>query len=260
MRLKFARLFIIMSAMLLVFPFLFFLFLSLAQNWRYPNLLPGSFSPASWKLIFTAQSDLLKAFVNSLLIGLAVGFASTVSGFICSRGIAYHKHKMLLLYLSYGTYILSPVIYAAILYYFFIALNLTATLTGVIAGQFITIFPFAVIFFSSFWNEKLKSYGQLVSTLGGSKFQQYKMVMIPLSKQVLLVCFFQTLLISWFEYGLTSLIGVGKVSTLTLRVFEYVQEANPYYAALSSFLLTMPPVILLWINKRYLFSNDTLLN
>lgn len=256
MRVKFVKLLIIVPAILLAFPFLTFLFLSLAQGWRYPNLLPESFSLSSWKLILSAQSDLLKAFTNSLLIGLTVGFATTVSGFICSKHIAYVKYKKLLLFLSYGTYVLSPVIYATILYYFFIFFNLTATLTGVIIGQLITIFPFAVIFFSSFWNERLRAYGQLVSALGGSNFQQYNLVIIPLSKPVLLVCFFQTFLISWFEFGLTSLIGVGKVPTLTLRVFEYVQEGNPYYAALSSLSLTMPPVILLWINKRYLFSSE----
>jgi putative spermidine/putrescine transport system permease protein len=53
------------------------------------------------------------------------------------------------------------------------------------------------------------------------------------------------------------LIGVGKVQTLTVRVFEYVNEANSYLAALSGVLLFVPPLLLLYVNKRFVF-NQTL--
>ncbi|MEO1805346.1 MAG: ABC transporter permease, partial [Bacteroidota bacterium] len=59
--------------------------------------------------------------------------------------------------------------------------------------------------------------------------------------------------ISWFEYGLTTLIGVGKIQTLTLKVYQYVNEANIYFAALASCLLFLPPLILIWVNKRFVF-------
>ena len=94
---------------------------------------------------------------------------------------------------------------------------------------------------------------QLVATLGGNTWQTYTRVLLPMAKGALLVCFFQTFLISWFEYGLTRLIGVGKVQTLTLKVFQYVNEANIFYAALASILLAMPPILLLWINKKFVF-------
>ncbi len=94
---------------------------------------------------------------------------------------------------------------------------------------------------------------QLVQTLGGNRWQSYRRVLLPMAQGLLLVCFFQTFLISWFEYGLTTLIGVGKVQTLTLKVFQYINEANFYNAALSSSLLVLPPIILLYFNKKYLF-------
>ena len=49
------------------------------------------------------------------------------------------------------------------------------------------------------------------------------------------------------------LIGGGAVKTLPLKVYDFVFEANPAYAALASCLLVVPPVVLLWINKRFLF-------
>jgi putative spermidine/putrescine transport system permease protein len=76
---------------------------------------------------------------------------------------------------------------------------------------------------------------------------------LPLSKNAITLCFFQVFLVSWFEYGLTNLIGSGKVRTLTVSVFNFVTEANIFYAALSCCLLILPPMLLLYINKRFIF-------
>jgi putative spermidine/putrescine transport system permease protein len=57
-------------------------------------------------------------------------------------------------------------------------------------------------------------------------------------------------LISWFEFGFTNFIGVGKVQTLTIKVYQFVLEANPYLAALASCLLLFPPILLLWRKKK----------
>lgn len=70
------------------------------------------------------------------------------------------------------------------------------------------------------------------------------------------MCFFQAFLISWFEYGLTTLIGIGKVQTLTVKVFQYIGEANIFHAALASLLLALPPAGLLWVNKQVLFKTS----
>jgi putative spermidine/putrescine transport system permease protein len=155
--------------------------------------------------------------------------------------------------LSYFPFVLSPVIYAAVLYNYFIRLGLSGNILGVILGQLLIAYPYAVILFNGFWNNRMQDIEKLVQTLGGNRWQTYKRVLLPMAQGFLLVCFFQTFLISWFEYGLTTIIGVGKVQTLTLKVFQYINAANFYNAALCSSLLVIPPIILLYINKRYLF-------
>ena len=90
----------------------------------------------------------------------------------------------------------------------------------------------------------------LVRTLGGTTWQLYRRVLLPLSRAPMAICFFQTFLISWFQYGLTLLVGTGKIQTLPIRVYAYVNEADPGYAAVASALLMLPPVLLLWSNRR----------
>ena len=49
------------------------------------------------------------------------------------------------------------------------------------------------------------------------------------------------------------IIGTGKVKTLTLSVFKFINEANVFYAAFASVLLVIPPMLLVYLNKKMLF-------
>ncbi|WP_341224966.1 ABC transporter permease [uncultured Arcticibacterium sp.] len=243
------------AGVLIIFPFLYLVMLSFASEWQYPNILPGYFGLNNWKTILGSEIGLLTSFFESVLISLSVAFVSTLSGFWGSRAVYNHPNNKLLTLLTYFPYILAPVVFAACFSYFFIKMGLFGNAFGVVAAQFLITYPFALIFFSSFWNKKIRSYEELVTTLGGNSFQTYVMVLLPLAKGLLLICFFQTFLISWFEYGLTSVIGLGKVQTLTIKVFMYIKEANYYYGALSCCLLIFPPVLLLYFNKKYVFKS-----
>lgn len=63
-------------------------------------------------------------------------------------------------------------------------------------------------------------------------------------------CFFQIFVFSWFDFGLTQVIGQGRVSTLSLTVWQYLAEADPYIAAAGSCLLLLPPALLMLINEK----------
>ncbi len=241
--------------LLVIFPFAYMVLLSLASGWRFPDVIPSYIGLKNWETILGSETGLLTSFVTSLIISLSVGIVSTISGFLISRTVFYHPQRQILNLLTYFPYILAPVVFAACLSFFFLKLGLFGNVTGVIVAQFLIAFPYALIFFSSFWNKKIKSYEDLVATLGGNRKQTFLKVLLPLAKSMLLICFFQTFLISWFEYGLTSIIGIGKVQTLTIKVFLFIKEANYYYGALSCCLLIFPPVVLLYFNKRYVFKN-----
>lgn len=246
--------FVTILIVLVLFPFIYLLLLSMSSGWAFPQIIPSNFGFDNWKAITQSEVGLFTALMNSILIALTVASIATFGGFILSRIVAYHKQKNSLILISYFPYILSPVVFGACLSFFFMKVNLFGNMGGVIIAQLIISLPYALIFFGSFWNEKNRNIENLVATLGGNKIVSFVKVILPLAKGLLLVCFFQTFLISWFEYGLTAIIGLGKVQTLTIKVFLYIKEANFFYGALSSCLLIMPPVILLYLNKRFVFN------
>ena len=232
-------------------PLLILILLSFSLNWSYPGILPKTFTLVHWdEFLFRSNGFAISA-LNSFGIALFVASLATCLGFISSRWIAYHKRKNLLLTLTYFPFALSPVIFSLCLKYYFLSAGLAGNIEGVILAQLIITFPYSTIFFISFWNNTIKNYQSLAFTLGSKEIYTYRKLILPLAKSFLLTCFFQCFIISWFEYGLTTVIGYGKVQTLTIKVFQFIGEANIYYAALCSCLLILPPVILLWLNKKF---------
>jgi len=240
-------------AALCLFPFLYLLILSLVQEWSFPDVLPEVLSLDLWARVLGGPTALGGSFLLSLAISVGVATASTGAGYVTGKYIAYHPRRQVLLFLAYVPFIMSPVILGTCLMYLYIKADLTGSVLGVMLAQTMFAYGFSIVFFSAFWNTELRALEDLVYTLGGSPYQAYRRVLLPMSKGMLLICFFQTFLISWFQYGLTILIGAGKVQTLPVKVYEYIGEANIYYAALASCLLVLPPALLLWANKRFVF-------
>ncbi len=236
-----------------VFPLLFMAMLALAVSWRFPGIMPSALSFDTIISIFSKGNNLIIGLTNSLIIATSVSILAVPAAFAISRQISRQQNKHMLLLCAYLPFTLSPVVYAACLNYYFVLGGLNGTLIGVILAQLIIVFPFNIILFMSHWNKQLESYSDLVATLGGNKQQTYFKVIIPLSGKILMIAFFQSFLISWFEFGLTKFIGIGQVQTLTIRVYQYIGEANVQLSALSSLILILPPLFLLWINKRIIY-------
>jgi putative spermidine/putrescine transport system permease protein len=234
-------------------PFAYFLVASLALNYRFPLLLPDGWTGAYWQQIFQNNNSIGSSVLTSFGISTITATLATSVGFMVSKTIAYHPKRRIFQILAYLPYAFSPVVYAYCLNFFFNKANLTGNTEGVILAQFVITFPFAVILFLNHWTTELQNMAQLTYTLGGSIWQAYKRVLLPMSKPILMLCFFQTFLISWFEYGLTSVIGLGKVPTLTIKVYQFIGESNVYFAALASCVLVFPPLVLLWINRKFVF-------
>jgi putative spermidine/putrescine transport system permease protein len=233
-----------------LFPFALLLMLSAGWSWPYPHILPLRWTVGPWRSVFQGGDSIGSTFALSCLLSAAVALIATAGSFLAARFIAYHRHRRALLILAYVPYVISPVVLSVCLLYLYIRIGIDGTAGGVILAQTILALSFGTIFFVDFWNDEKRALEQLVATLGGTTSQLYAQVLLPLSRGPLLLCFFECFLISWFQYGMTLLIGEGRVQTLSLRVFAYVSEANPAYAGLASCLLVFPPVLLLWVNKR----------
>lgn len=239
----------------LLLPIVLLLMLAFAADWRFPQVLPSAYTFDHVQLAFSSGSGILNPLLLSVGIGILVSVSCVALALFVSRMIAIHPKRNLLLFIAYLPFVLSPVIYAACINYYFVLFGWSGTFLGICIAQSILIFPYNVILFQSHWNKAMEAYGQLSATLGAGKWQTWFFVWLPMSKQIILIALFQSFIVSWFEFGLTNFIGAGKIQTLTIRVYQYIGEANIYLAAFSSLILIVPPLVLLWINKKFVLRN-----
>ncbi len=238
---------------LCIVPALLLFSLSFFQSWKFPNVLPETYSTANWQSLFSSYNNLGTALLYSVAVASVVALLATFMGFFTSMVVAYHKQRKALLFLAYLPFALAPVIFAVCIKFYFLKLGLTGTLAGVILAQLIIAFPYATIAFTGFWNRRIQDYQSQAISLGASPGYAFRHLLLPMAKTMITVILFQCFLISWFEYGLTLVIGVGKVNTLPLKVFQYLSDANMFQAALAASLLVLPPILLLWVNRKFLY-------
>ena len=238
-----------------VLPFVYLAVLSLARRWTFPHLRPEAFDTGAWTRLGTGAEGIGGSLLLSLALSTTVAALSTAAGFVTGRTVGYDRRKDRWLLLAYAPFVLSPAVLGVCLLYVFLRLGLAGGFVGVAAGQFVFAYAFDVVLFSGFWNDEVRALELLVYTLGGSVAQAYWRALLPVSRGVLLVGFFQSFLLSWFDYGLTLILGSGRVQTLTVRVFEYIGAGNFPLAAVSACLLVFPPLALLTLNRRFVFAN-----
>lgn len=228
-------------------PFGWFLTASFAEQWRYPALVPVAWTLQHWEVL--RQSDWMERAVRTFFLALPVAAGATAAGFWSAHALRRLPQGEKWLLWAYLPYSFSPVVYAHVLKFLFNSMELSGHLAGVMLAQFILCYPFAVLFFFNWFDHQVSDMEALSRTLGASPQVVWLRVLLPLARSALITCFFQMFLISWFDYGLCSVIGLGQVRTLTTAVYQYIAEANAGLAAVSACLLCLPPWILLLFNQ-----------
>ena len=69
------------------------------------------------------------------------------------------NNRKYLLLLAYLPFVLSPVILAVCLKFYFNKMNISGTFLGVVLAQMIIAFPYCIIFFIGFWNQRIRLNG-----------------------------------------------------------------------------------------------------
>lgn len=236
-------------AILFGLPFGLLGLLAVGENWRFPAALPPGYSFDALRSLVAADNDLLAGLARSLLLAGTVAVVATGSGFGLARAVAHSRWAAQWEAASYLPYALPPVLLAVLIQPFIIRLHLSGSPGGVLLGLLLMAVPFATLLLRSFWSRQATEYEQLARTLGCTPGQALRRVLLPLAAPLLRTTFFQTFLLAWFDFGLTNVLSVGKVRTLTVQVFTYVGEANGPLAAVASLLLVLPPALLLLANK-----------
>ena len=221
-------------------PYVLLLLLSLGSGWTYPNLLPDRLDMGPWRELVSSKNQLWRSIVTTASISFCVATFSTLLGMWIGKQVQVRRGVwMFVAYLPFTT---SPVVIGLCLLDLFIRLGLASSIVGVFLIQSIFATAFAIILFSEFWSPEVERLEQVVETLGGSRWQVWRHAVWPRTWKLTLICWLQTFLFSWLDYGLVSTIGGGVVPSLTMQVIGYVREASVNQAAQAAVVLIVPPI------------------
>lgn len=223
-------------------PYGLLVLLSLGSGWSFPHLLPDRLDGAPWRHFIADRNAMLHAVAMSAVMSLAVATLSTIGGILVGRALRRVRSD-LWRFLACLPFVVSPVVVGVCLYDLLIRMRLAGTVGGVILLQTVFALGFASMLFSEMWTPRTDRFEQLVRTLGGNTAAVWRHAILPQISGLIAICFVQTALYSWLDYGLVSVIGGGHVSTVTTKLFGYLREASVNQAAQAGLVLLAPTLL-----------------
>jgi putative spermidine/putrescine transport system permease protein len=223
---------------------------SISPQWNFPSLVPSEMNASAWAQV--ASGKLGEATLNSFIIAVGVTAISILVGFPSGRIFA--KHQTLSLQ-ALQTLVLFPTLLPTVMLaigaqFLFAKLNLSGTMLGVLLSHLIVTLPYSTLISMGIFSNFNFNYELQARTLGASAVQALWFVTgRALAAGALSVALF-SFLISWSQFALTIQIGAGRVQTLPMLVFAYINGGNMQFAAASTAMLILPTLLILIVSHR----------
>ncbi|MCZ8516963.1 ABC transporter permease subunit [Paenibacillus filicis] len=234
---------------LIILPFIPLLLSSVSAGWRWPEVLPHSYSLRSWEYVFSPNSGTLEAIWTSVYIAMFVTVINIVIAVPAADALARREFK--------GKRIVEGVLYAPMivpafvpvmgLYMTFIKLGLTESVYGVILSHLSPTLPYMIraliVSFGTLgfqWEEQ----GRM---LGAKRFARFRHIVLPHILPGIAAGASLSILVSLSQYLITFLVGGGQVMTLPLLLFPFISGGDPAVGSAYTLLFAGVSVILLWV-------------
>ena len=142
---------------------------------------------------------------------------------------------------------------------FFIKLNLHNTYLGVILAHTLLALPYVIFIGMSAFESIPVDLEQQATVMGASRIQTFLRVLLPLAVPGLVAAAIYTFLLSWDEFIFSYfLLGLGKISTLTLFLKQKLAYAPPQnLLAAISICLSLPVIVFSLQLQKYMAAGVT---
>lgn len=234
--------FLFLVSLLFIVPTALLILQSISKTWRFQAGEGIVLQLKSYQVLL-ADPKLWEATFWSIAIGIGVLLINLVIGIMTGKALATlsFKWKPLLEVLLLSP-ILIPVLAIAMgLHLFMIRIGLADTWMGVVLIHLVPTVPYSIKIFHNAYNQLGRSMLEQPLILGASPFRQLVTVELPLMKAAIRSVTFLTIVISLSQYAITSIIGGGRIVTLPMIFFPFLDTANSsIMAAFSVWFATLP--------------------
>jgi putative spermidine/putrescine transport system permease protein len=212
---------------------------------------PKSFS-LRWFEAYISSSQWMGATTRSAVIAIVTGVLATIVSGMAAYGLARTQRKAGgLIFLSFMLPMIVPnIVIGVSLFYVLAKVGLIATDTGIILGHTLSAMPIVfVILLATFRGFDWRLL-QAAATLGASRWQQIRLVLLPLVKGGAVAAFLLGLLHSFEELTIALFVGAGVKQTLPKQMWDdIILSISPTLAAASVFIVAVVTVLFVIAEK-----------
>ncbi|MET4323755.1 ABC transporter permease subunit [Bradyrhizobium sp. RT5a] len=232
-------------AVLLLLPVLIVAYLSFSASSYFVFPLPG-YSLRNYEA-FLSDTLWLRATFTSIRIALmAVAMATALGAMLAfglSRGAMPGRGTMIALLLSP---IIMPTVIVAVATYFLLARwGLQGTEFGLALGHAVHAIPYVVVIVVANLRDLNPSYERAARSLGAGPWATMRTIVAPLVLPALIVASFFAFLASFDDVVYVLFLGIGKITTLPMRMWEGIrQDISPTIAAVATLQMLLATIVI----------------
>lgn len=233
-------------AVLLLLPVVIVAYLSFSASSYFVFPLPG-YSLRNYEA-FLFDTLWVRATFTSIRIALtAVAMATALGAMLAfglSRGAMPGRGAMIALLLSP---IIMPTVIVAVATYFLLArFGLQGTEFGLALGHAVHAIPYVVVIVVANLRDLNPSYERAARSLGAGSWATFRTIVAPLVMPALIVASFFAFLTSFDDVVYVLFLGIGKITTLPMRMWEGIrQDINPTIAAVATLQMLFATTVIL---------------
>lgn len=239
-------------SLIILFPIFALVIWSFSQGWESNALFPSELGLRGWKYLFSPDGKMLSIMGVSILISSVV----TVLGLMLSIPAG----RALGLYTFTGKkfveiIVLAPTIIPAItvgmgIQIIFIRYGLTDTLLGVILVQLPIVLPYGIRIFASIYKALGTKWEDQAKVLKANSWQRFWFATLPFLYPGMISAGVLMFNVSFSQYFLTYLIGGGKIITLPILLFPFVNSGDRVIASGLGLVVIVTSLILMFIFEK----------
>ncbi|MCH4889948.1 ABC transporter permease subunit [Acidaminobacter sp. JC074] len=217
----------------ILIPIIMMTLLSVFSYYKFPQVLPSNFTLDYWHDVLIKNPLFYKGLFSSIVIGLSTSLMSTIIGFLTGRALVYHLggfSKGLALLISMPLLIPGMILFMG-MHQVILITPFKNTMLGIVLVHTVITLPYTTNIAIAYFTGIPKAYEMISSTLGAGYHQTFLRITLPLLKPGLSLSLVISFLISNTEYFSTFLIGGGKVISLSMVMFPYINNADYGHSA-----------------------------
>lgn len=252
MKFNISKIILYLLLLFLIVPLLVLVIWSISNSWPWPNVLPKDLGLRSYKYIFSLKTGTLGVLIYSIILSATVTLITITISIPASKALGVYDFpfKNVFKILVLAPIIVPPVAVAMGIHVSFIKMGLANTFLGVVLVHLIPCIPYGVRIITSVFEgigEKMEIQAKV---LGANPIQTFFHITLPMISPGVISAASMVFIVSFSQYFLTFLIGGGKIKTLSLVMFPYIQSGDRMMASAYSIVFSLTTLFVLLIMEK----------